>query len=548
MLHNKNRILPIIVALVLLTSCDLDLIPESELSDEVFWKTDDDFEQGTAYLYDVIKIAANNEENYPLFRDVLTDNAVSNPVSSIANGSYLPSSNIHSWDQDYKIIRAANNIIEKAEANQPESVARYIAESRFFRAIAYTDLLSRYGGVPLILKTLDIDSEELYTPRATREEVMQVIYSDLDYAAANLPANSDLNIGSEYGRVTQGAALTLKARTALREGTWNKFHNAGDSAGHLQLAKASALAVMQTAEYEVYVLEDSITDSYKQLFKRLGTGPENKEVIWAYPYGISRTVRTRTSNFAANTSQGALGVSKSLVDSYLCIDGLPIELSPLYEGRDSVSSEFVNRDLRLNGTVVKKGEFYLDKIPFIPSLIAPTGYPLNKYFDYDGNTIDPNLDMILMRYAEVLLTYAEATFELADAISDQDLDISINLLRDRAGVARLSNAFVAANGLDMQQEIRRERRTELSIEGFRYDDLLRWKTAEIELPMALLGVKLFADDYPGVEVSDYNLDPEGNIIVEPASKRTFDSAKHYLWPIPVEQLGLNPALEQNPGW
>ncbi len=547
MLYKNYKIVGLITALVVLSSCELERIPEGDLSDKVYWKSDSDFREGTNYLYKAIQLPVNDEEAYPLFSDVTTDNAVANGGNDVANGSYLPSSDFGPWDQDYIVIRAANNIIQQAELEQPESAARFMAEARFFRAYAYADLLRRYGGVPLIMKTLAVEDEELYSPRASREEVIQAIYGDLDYATANLPLDSELNNGNEYGMVTKGAALTLKGRVALREGTWNKFHNAGDAAGHLQVAKASALSVMQSAEYELFDLGDPV-ESYKQLFKGPGQGPDNKEVIWAYTYGINKVDRIQPTTFAANVSNGNMGVSKALVDAYLCTDGLPIELSPLYEGRDSVSSEFVNRDHRLNGTVVKKGDIYLTKLPYAPSLISLTGYPMNKYFEFDGNAIDGNLDLILMRYGELLLTYAEATFELNEAISDADLDLSINLLRIRAGIAPLTNAFVSGNGLEMRNEIRRERRTELGLEGFRYDDLLRWKTAETEMPKALVGAKVFPEEYVGVDVADLNLDPDGHVIVEPATKRNFDPAKHYLWPLPLEQLGLNPAMDQNPNW
>jgi hypothetical protein len=155
---------------------------------------------------------------------------------------------------------------------------------------------------------------------------------------------------------------------------------------------------------------------------------------------------------------------------------------------------------------------------------------------------------MLIRYAEVLLNYAEAAFELEDAISDADLDMSINVLRDRVGVAHLSNSFAAENGLNIREEIRRERRSELGMEGFRYDDLLRWKTAETELPKEVLGVRLFAAEYPGVDPAGINLTADSIVIAEPASKRNFDPSKHYLWPLPLNQIALNPNLEQNPNW
>jgi hypothetical protein len=280
-----------------------------------------------------------------------------------------------------------------------------------------------------------------------------------------------------------------------------------------------------------------------------GEGPENKEVIWVYMYGINSDVSIRENSYAAFTTQGFCGISKSLVDAYLCTDGLPIDQSPLYQGRQYAFSEFENRDPRLNGTVVKEGDIYMSGNPFIPRLTSVTGYEVNKYFDQEGTqAVNRYMDIMLIRLGEVLLNYAEATFELDDAISDQDLDISINVLRDRVGMPHLTNAFVAANGLNMREEIRRERRVELGMEGFRYDDLLRWKTAEVELPKEVLGVRLFTAEYPGVDPSIVNLTQDSIVIAEPASKRSFDPSKHYLWPLPLNQMALNPNLEQNSNW
>lgn len=541
----------IIAGLLTLSACDLDLVPQADLSDEVFWQTDEDFRQSLNYLYKASEISSTDMQAYPLWTDVMSDNAVANGFNAISNGSYLPSSNFGPWDRDYRVIRAANNIIEHLAGYESGQSHRYEAEAKFFRAYAYADLVSRYGDVPLVLMTLDTDSEALYEPRTPREQVIEAIYSDLTAAASDLPLNSELKPATEYGLVTRGAALALKSRVALREGTWNKFHNEGNFADHLQIAKESALAVMNASEYKLF--DQLGTDSYKQLFKIPGEGPANTEAIWVQPYGASYVQEINRTYYAANTIQGGGGITRSLVDDFLCIDGLPIEKSPLYKGQQDATSEFVDRDPRLNGTVLKKGDKYRGGQPYIPELTSITGYAINKYFDVlelEGEPEQVNyfIDMILIRYAEVLLNYAEATYELNDGITDGDLDISINLLRDRVSMPHLTNAFVTANGLDMRGEIRRERRVELGMEGFRYDDLLRWKTAEIELPKPLLGVRVFSDEYPGVDPSTVNMTQDSILIAEPQSKRSFDVTKNYLWPLPLNQLALNPQLAQNPNW
>jgi hypothetical protein len=251
----------------------------------------------------------------------------------------------------------------------------------------------------------------------------------------------------------------------------------------------------------------------------------------------------------------------------LCSDGLPIEKSPLYQGKQTVLSEYQNRDLRM------KNIFYVpipgkrdwqtqapdwarnwsnpDAGGFIIRIVfGATTYTGYQYCKFNSQILTPSLDYPVIRYAEVLLINAEALYEKNGAIADAQLDATINLLRARAALPNLTNSFASVNGLDLRTEIRRERTVELFAEGKRFDDLRRWKTAETEMPGALKGVKWtgtqFATD-PEWSSVVYPLDEEGYIIIEDASKRKFEQ-KHYLFPIPTRQILLNPQLEQNPGW
>jgi len=175
------------------------------------------------------------------------------------------------------------------------------------------------------------------------------------------------------------------------------------------------------------------------------------------------------------------------------------------------------------------------------------------------------IDRPVIRYAEVLLNYAEAVYELDGTISDMVLDQTINALRSRlpqvnigtdatpnyVSMPKLTNAFVNSNGLNMRTEIRRERKVELAFEGHGYWDLIRWKTAEIELPKALLGSYLFTEylTATGDKWSDKTLVNDQNyIILQPASLRRFDKDRDYLWPLPTSELAKNVKLEQNPNW
>jgi hypothetical protein len=179
-----------------------------------------------------------------------------------------------------------------------------------------------------------------------------------------------------------------------------------------------------------------------------------------------------------------------------------------------------------------------------------TGYQNQKWAserhvsdNYEG------YDFPVIRYAEVLLNYAEAKFEHDNMISDADLDISLNLVRQRVNkdMPKLSNAFVSQNGLDMETEIRRERTVELYDEGFRIDDLKRWHTAGTEMPKDIIGVVWKGTTFEKVwsSAASYGTDQDGHLIIESGREWT---DKNYLYPLPVDQLKLNTHLNQNEGW
>jgi hypothetical protein len=270
--------------------------------------------------------------------------------------------------------------------------------------------------------------------------------------------------------------------------------------------------------------------------------------------------------------------TKQLADMYLCSDGLPVEKSPLFKGYEKRASEFENRDPRMTQTImipglvcyaVLFGDPPIEHWPFYPDRTYNTGYIIYKFVTQNPDyQLGPNLDQQgfdhhIIRYAEILLIYAEAMYEKNGSISDDDLNKTINLLRQRAELqVSLTNAFVTANALDMREEIRRERTVELALEGFRWDDLRRWKTAETELKKSVRGIKIVDtewtepilvanEDRNPYKTSDWQsqTDAEGFIVSEPASARSsFNPEKNYLLPIPTKEIQLNPGLQQNPGW
>ncbi len=536
----KYKILTSLCLSFCMLGCDVDRFPEDALSDQSFWKSENDLRAAANYLYTLLP-------GMPVTNDVWSDDAfatVSNPVS---DGSRLVPATDASYNGPYRLIRASNNLIEKAPLGLTNGVGQdrvnaYIAEGLFFRAFAYFDLLQKYGSVPLIRKTLAENAPELFAPATPREEVIEAIYADLDEAIAYLPTPTALG-NAGYGRISKTAALALKARAALFEGTRSKFHGYGTPARHLNLALEAATSVMDSREHSLF-------SSYSNLFQLPGEGRQNRENILVKQYGVSHTESVLNHNASRIYSTGQSNPTKALIDSYLMLDGLPIEKSPLYAPPATTVEVFTNRDLRLSETVAKRGDPWTSDQPvynvaFLNS--HRTGFSMRKYMNYQDYQLQRSyIDLPMIRYAEILLIYAEAKFELTETIADESLDISINLLRKRGGITPLSNAFTAAHGLDMREEIRRERRVELAMEGYRYWDLIRWKTAETELPKPVLGNYYFENEF-GTQVKPL-LTADNYILVQDARFRSFNPQRDYLWPFPTNELALNPGLQQNPNW
>ena len=549
-----------IISIFLFTGCKkgLDLIPKDAISDATFWKTSSDFKLAANNLY--FSLEGFNTE------DTQADLAYDVP-NAVSNGTYQAAENDSRWTNAYIYIRRCNKIIEKAAASTIASdLKQLVAEAKFFRAYNYWMIYRLFGEVPLISTELKIDDKELYAPRATRKETTDFILKDLGEASADLPEQKSL-AGADIGRITKGAANSLKARVALFEGTWEKSRNDANANAYLDIAIAAATSVMNSSQYALFTGKGA--QSYRYFFIEEGDDASEAILDRRYQVNISSQI------FPSTVGEGHLLPTKKLADMYLCADGLPINRSPLFQGYDLTGSEFQGRDPRMTMTIVIPGTgvkqfWYPDPViswPFYPQRNANTGYTTFKFLSEDPVSnaapfaLRYSYDHHILRYAEVLLIYAEASFEKNGAISDEDLNKSINLIRRRAGMPALTNNFVSANGLNMQQEIRRERTIELALEGFRYDDLRRWKTAETELPKDVKGIKIVGtpwakpivaegqDRNPYTDNSWQNrTDANGFIIVEKASGRSFDANKHYLMPLPTKEVLINPELKQNPGW
>lgn len=528
----------------------LDRLPETQFTDADFWNTETDLINAANRLYQQLDA---------FWIDNRGDDAMNQSgPNTISNGTRQVPGTSGDWSDRYDEIFTANNILEKGgKAKVTDAIRnRYFGEARFFRAYAYLLLVQRYGDVPLVLKTLDYNSPELTMPRTPRADVMAAIYEDLDSAAAWLPTRAALP-AAQYGRATKSTAWALKARAGLYEGTRAKFRNETGWQQHLQVAIQAAQNVMGQGH--------NLYSNYGNLFVEAGEGSANTENILVKIFGVSNANVLLAHNNSRDLENGRMAPSRNLLRQYLYADGLPAfnnnntlraNPSPLFVPEASESSYNTilnNRDPRVALSFFRAGDEAYQG-PWVPktSLGSRTAFAPKKGFSKADQQINgaATIDRILIRYAEVLLIYAEAKFELDGSISDADLDLSINRLRTRVGFAvKLTNAFVTANSLDMREEIRRERTVELALEGFRYDDLIRWKMAEVMLPAEILGAKFIAAEWVGTSQSGLNLNADGVLIVEPASTRHFLPDRDYLYPVPTQEIALSGGnVVQNPNW
>ncbi|AGA78430.1 RagB/SusD family nutrient uptake outer membrane protein [Echinicola vietnamensis] len=568
----------------------MDRYPLDQITDENFWKTAQDLELycnsfypdyitgfGTGWGTSTVAPYGYNEAI--AYGDVITDNAAPESYSKVAANQYNAyvgggsGSSGWSWGN----IRQLNYFLDNYKrGNVAEDVRNvYLGEVLFFKAWDYFKKVKTFGDVPWITHALETNSQELYAPRDPREVVMDSIMHILDQSIAFLPAKGE----EKTDRLHKDVALHLKSRIGLYEGTYRKYHpELGlDGAAFLR-ASAEASEQLMAGGYSLYTTGNPTTD-YNDLFATYSY-EDNPEVILWREYSADLTYGVAFSRYYAQNLRHKHGATRNLVDEYLCEDGLPISQSPLFMGKDSIQSEMMNRDPRLPQTVANFGTYNLQAgvqgannapLPNIPGLNGnkcPTGYRVAKWFlndpaDWDRVTNGMQA-AVIFRYAEVLVNYAEAKYELGE-LDQGVLDNTINLIRARVDMPPLTLGNIPADpALDgnyamycdyvpepVLREIRRERRVELAFESFRWDDLMRWKAGKfLEIPVE--GIKFVQEQFPTVVVDkDVFLSEDGYILPYYQTLpdgRTFDEEKQYLFPIPIEDLVLNTNLEQNPGW
>jgi len=540
----KNIFKTVILAAAALSlaACSLDRIPETTLTDSNFWQSETDLRGACNRLYQQMGGQLGG-----FYHDYRSDELVGNSANSISDGSRTVPSTSSDWTDPYWRINISNNILKKApNANVTEEVLnKYLAEAYFFRAYHYFELVKRYGDVPLITEIIErTDDPRLDTPRTAREEVIQQCYKDLEFAQKNLP-----DIDSQtWGYVSQSAAYALQVRIGLYEGTRAKYHNFSgvDYNAHLDKAISAAETLMASGKHALF-------SDFDTLFKFEGEGRSNKEAIFVKQYGPNGAGTTVHGN--CRQLENTVNLSKNIVDLFLYNDGLPESKTAVKPASiDSYNASFTNRDPRMDFTCVKANADYVPgKGVFKTFFESAKGYKIQKGFigsEWSTNSKE-TVDKMIIRYAEVLISYAEALYERNGNITDTQLDQTVNALRSRVGFnVKLTNAFASANGLVMRDEIRRERTVEFIDEGMRYDDIMRWKIAEDVLTVNLIGAKYNADETS----ANYNdlkpvLDANDYYIMEKAANRVFNPAKDYLYPVPLKEISLTGgAVKQNPGW
>ena len=569
----KTYIYFILFFAIIVSGCEkfLNKVPLDQISSNSYWKTPQDLELYVNQFYTSFPSNAyyNND-----VADCNSDNVVLNIYNDILAGTRVVPASGGDWS--WTNLRSVNYFMTHYKTTEAPwaGISQYVGEAYFFRAYFYFLLVQSYGDVPWINKPLDSNSEELRAPRVPRNVVIDSIVADLDKSISYMSPKGQVS----GDRLNKQVALAFKSRVCLFEGTWEKYHAGtifgvtnSDGKKYLTLARDAAKQIIDEDIYDIYSTGKPKVD-YFQFFGQEDYSNNPEVLLWRkYDVGLSLMHRVVSTNFRPV----GRGMTKSLVDSYLCIDGLPISQSPLYSGDNNINDVIKNRDPRLAQTIWIPGDLTKitgnDTVRFQKPLIdgngeyqCTTGYQLKKLCDFFGENLKVEHNErsisgdILFGYAEVLLNYAEAEAELGE-ITQSDIDITINKIRDRIGMAHLQISNIVPDPQwdyptlsPVINEIRRERRIELCIQGFRLYDLLRWRAHHLVVNNRPLGAKFIQSDFPNMVIG-INVFVEDNGYIDFYQKALlsgygFNPARDYLNPIPSLELTLNKNLEQNPGW
>ena len=504
----KYIALPFLFLALVSGGCKRDLLnitPLSSINPDDFFRNE---KEASVALTGVYSALDEMWISFDAMSDDLYDQYPWEGPTEVGDGTFNPTSGYINWKwtTNYRGIGRANrfidNMLQKAKFDQTK-MSQMIGEAKFLRAFWYADLADFYQDVPLILVPQSL--AEANTPKSTKDQVVTAVLKDLDDAIAVLPATYG---AGDVGRATKGAAMSLKARVLLYNQRWAE-------------SATAAKSVMDLSVYNLY-------PTYAELFTV--QAENNSEVIFdsqyqknVRPQGYTTTIRDWRSDVPF----------VQLTNDYYMSNGKPI--SDPASGFDPVNP-FKNRDPRLNMTLVVPGEMY-HGVPYIPANdFSPTGMAIRKWVEEDNLEYwNGELNIILIRYADVLLMYAEAQNEAAGP--DASVYNAINAVRERAGMPDVPSGLSKEN---MRNEIRHERRIEFVAEGLRYSDIRRWKIAETVMVNGL--------GYDSGKLSDPT-DPASWVFdVINANSRVFSAPKDYVWPIPQSEIQTNKKLIQNQAW
>ena len=572
----KSNLIILAFSIVLILSCNKDYLnrfPESDPNSATYYTTADQLTLAVNAAY-LNLVYQQDGFPYQMQLEGTSDLVWQRPATdaqTIGLGQHTSNTTMirSIWTQSYIGIGRCNalldNMLKAKSVTTAAQYSRIEGEAKFLRAYYYGTLISLYGDVPLVVKSMP--TEGSYLPRTPKAEVLNAIFSDLDSAAAKLPLSYT---GTDIGRATKTSALAFKSRIALYNAKWD-------------VAAAASKAVIDLGYHALY-------PNYRNLF--MYVGENSRESILAFDYKLTIRTNAAPQNNQARNSSGFSGLipTRALADSYECTDGLTIDKSTLY----STVDPFKNRDPRMRQTLLGDGDtwfgaggitfnmtFHPDsttcsrytptfaKIPNLEvtnAFSSYSGFIMKKYLDPQDMAV-PNqseLAFMLIRYAEVLLNYAEAKIEL-NQIDASVLD-AINLVRARGyGVAAtqttLYPAIKTTNQVELRAIVRRERKIELAGEGLRVFDIRRWNIAEKVMNGILFGKAMNKAIYYSLPkpTLDQNSSPDytsftsllsvvGNFKIMD-NPRVFKS-HNLLWPIPQAELDVNknPGFKQNPGY
>lgn len=505
--------------------CNKDLlktIPTDRITSSEFWKQEKDAVIASNAIYTFLD--GTNALEREMFTDIAHNNQVYTTMASMEKGAYNAQNDLvaSEWENNYQGIRAANYFLEnidKVPSGNIELINSLIGEIRAIRAYLYTKLVSIYGNVLLITKSITIE-EGKEVLQAPDSEVWDFIHEELKSAASQLPT-----IQNDKGRITKGAALSLNARAML----------------YAERYKESASLAKEVMDLGVY----SLYPSYEKLFTY--EAENNSEIILnkefvknSYPNNICEILPP----FSILSNEMSVVPLKKIADAYEMTNGKSIEAPT--SGFDPYNP-YKNRDPRLlysiyvPGSLLPNGEIF-DSHPksgtadalgsgYRPSV---TGFNVRKYINKEdlNEVYNSGINIILLRYAEILLTYAEAKVELNQI--DESVLEAINKVRQRGDV-KMSIIENNHSRDELKEIIRHERMVELAFEGQRFFDIRRWKIADRVFNVPILGMTYINN---------------GQLITSKQESfvRNFNPQRDYLWPIPQKEMDLNKKLIQNSGW